>query len=170
MKTLSNLVVRFAGKEDIPTIQQIAYNTWPATFGEILSEEQIQFMLNMMYGTASLEEQFTTKGHRFLLVFDNETPIGFSSFEHLSNSGKTKLHKLYVLPQAQGKGSGKMLLNAVISEALQISHHTLSLNVNKYNPAVEFYKQLNFKIVREEVIPIGKGYVMDDFVMEKKLE
>jgi hypothetical protein len=43
------------------------------------------------------------------------------------------------------------------------------LNVNKYNSAQDFYKKLGFCIDYEEVIDIGNGYVMDDYVMEKEL-
>jgi len=40
------------------------------------------------------------------------------------------------------------------------------LNVNRFNPAVSFYEKYGFKIIKEEVIDIGNGYVMDDYVME----
>jgi ribosomal protein S18 acetylase RimI-like enzyme len=42
----------------------------------------------------------------------------------------------------------------------------LELNVNKYNPALGFYKKLGFSVISEEVIEIGEGYVMDDYIME----
>ena len=45
----------------------------------------------------------------------------------------------------------------------------LELNVNKYNSAIAFYKKKNFRIIKEELIDIGEGYVMDDYVMRKAL-
>ncbi|WP_257790841.1 hypothetical protein [Flavobacterium columnare] len=41
--------------------------------------------------------------------------------------------------------------------------------MNKYNKAFYFYKKIGFEIIEEEVIQLGKGYVMDDFVLEKKI-
>jgi ribosomal protein S18 acetylase RimI-like enzyme len=41
----------------------------------------------------------------------------------------------------------------------------LFLNVNKDNPAIEFYKRFGLEITSSEVIEIGQGYVMDDYVM-----
>jgi ribosomal protein S18 acetylase RimI-like enzyme len=38
------------------------------------------------------------------------------------------------------------------------------LNVNRYNPAKDFYEKLGFKIILEEDIPIGQ-YWMNDYVM-----
>jgi ribosomal protein S18 acetylase RimI-like enzyme len=45
----------------------------------------------------------------------------------------------------------------------------LFLNVNKYNSAIQFYHKIGFEIAKEEVIDIGNGFVMDDYVMEKQL-
>ena len=45
----------------------------------------------------------------------------------------------------------------------------LELNVNKNNPAIHFYKKLDFVISRQEVIDIGNGFVMDDYVMTRIL-
>ena len=46
---------------------------------------------------------------------------------------------------------------------------TINLNVNRFNKAVDFYKNKGFQIVKEETIDIGKGYLMEDFVMELEL-
>jgi diamine N-acetyltransferase len=167
---LETLVIKLASKKEIPIIQQIAQKTWPPTFKGILSRDQIEYMLDLMYGTESLEEQMTNKNHCFILATENNKALGFSSFEINNQGNKTKIHKLYVLPNAQGKGCGKLLLKAIVSEALNKGNEAILLNVNKYNEAVNFYKKLDFEIVKEEVIPIGKGYVMDDYVMEKKLQ
>jgi hypothetical protein len=59
-------MVRIATLDDIPAIQQIAYKTWPSTYGGIISEEQIKYMLDLMYSTESLVQQMS-KGHQFYL-------------------------------------------------------------------------------------------------------
>jgi hypothetical protein len=45
----------------------------------------------------------------------------------------------------------------------------LHLNVNRFNPSVEFYKHLGFKVVAEEDIDIGRDYFMEDYIMELNL-
>jgi hypothetical protein len=46
----------------------------------------------------------------------------------------------------------------------------MRLNVNKYNQrAIAVYQKKGFVQVAAEVVPIGGGYVMDDYVMEKLL-
>ena len=155
---------------DLHQIQTIAYQTWPVTFKNILSDEQIKYMLEMMYSTDSLTNQIQDKHHVFLLAKDNKGFTCFTSYEcNYKGSKSTKIHKIYILPEQQGKGIGKSLLNKVGEIAIKNSNPALLLNVNRQNTATDFYQKYGFKIVAEENIPIGNGFLMEDYVMEKLL-
>jgi diamine N-acetyltransferase len=88
---------------DIPVIQEIAYKTWPITFANILSKEQIEYMLNMMYSTESLSKQM--KGNApFILAKDGDNYLGFASYQHHYNeSTNTRLHKIICYPMHKVK-------------------------------------------------------------------
>jgi ribosomal protein S18 acetylase RimI-like enzyme len=45
----------------------------------------------------------------------------------------------------------------------------LQLQVNRQNKAKGFYEKAGFTILEEIKLDIGGGFVMDDYVMEKKL-
>jgi len=153
---------------DLPLIRQIAYKTWPPTYGHILSSAQLDFMLESFYSDDTLLKNMTEKGHYFLLLKENEDWMGFASYEHHYNGTNiTRLHKLYLLPEAQGKGAGKQLLEAVECAARQSHSVAVSLNVNRFNKAKEFYLKCGFEIVGEENLEIGHGYLMEDYKMEK---
>lgn len=164
----STVRIEPATPSDIPAIQQIAHATWPTTFGGILSDEQIAYMLDWMYSTESLREQFA-RGCQFLLLWDGETPGGFAGFE-ASEKGGFKLHKLYVLPAKQKSGYGQSLLDEVISMVKTAGGKYLDLNVNRNNAARFFYEKLGFFVLREEDNYIGRGYWMNDFVMRKIIQ
>ena len=154
---------------DIPVIQEIAKRTWPITFQNILSESQIDYMLEMMYSPQALTEQMQEKNHVFLLAKEMENSVGYISYQLEYTPGNTKIHKIYVLPNTQGKGIGKLLIDEVLKIAKQKKQSSLTLNVNRDNRAIRFYKHLDFKIVGEENIPIGNGFLMEDYIMEKAL-
>jgi ribosomal protein S18 acetylase RimI-like enzyme len=162
--------IRTIDAEELPKVQQIAHQTWPDTFGKILSPDQITYMLKLMYSLEELNSQLE-KGVTFLLATDEKTELGFAGFElDYSESSKAKLHKLYLLPSAQGKGLGKKLILNVADRARESGQKSLLLNVNKYNQsAIEFYIRMGFAEIYKEVIDIGHGYVMDDLVMEMEL-
>ncbi len=162
--------LRLLAKEELMLIQRIAHQTWPSTFAGLLSEAQIDYMLNWMYALPMLESQ-VEQGHGFLVAEAEGNAIGFAGYElnHLAGS-MSKLHKLYLLPSSQGKGVGKALLLEVVKSSREAGQKSLVLNVNKYNKkAIDFYLAMGFVTIRQEVNDIGQGYVMDDDVMELSL-
>jgi len=156
--------IKQATINDVPIIQQIAYKTWPNTYGAILSEAQINYMLQLMYNTSELEHQIQS-GYQYLLAGNENEIIGFTAFNEISPQA-FKLQKLYVLPEAQGTGLGKLLLNHIIQEIKSKGAVSLILNVNRHNNALSFYTKMGFQIIREEDNDIGNGYFMNDYVMQ----
>src|SRR5690606_734742 len=156
--------------KDIPTIREIAHITWYPTFRDILSQEQIEYMLEMMYSEKALKEQIEVRNHQFFLAKEDEKTLGYLSVEVGYNQQPvTKIHKIYILPDLQGKGIGKLLMQKAEQVALENQNAILSLNVNRFNKAMKFYESLGFVNTKTEDIDIGNGYLMEDFVMEKNL-
>jgi GNAT superfamily N-acetyltransferase len=160
------LSIRLAGLDDINTIGFLAQQIWPPTYKDILSPEQLQYMLDLFYSPSSLRRQIVKDKHQFLLLEEEDEPIGFASWSATAEAGVWKLHKLYVMPGRQGKGLGKTMLNFIYEEIRPQGARILRLNVNRHNQARQFYGKLGFEIVREEDVPIGKNYYMNDYVME----
>jgi ribosomal protein S18 acetylase RimI-like enzyme len=159
------------GSEGIPRIHGLSHLIWPETYRHILTEEQISYMLEMMYSKTALETQISQKGHQFILAMENEEAAGFASYglKSTANHGDYRLHKLYVMPGLQGKGVGKKLIQYIVDDIMPIGGKKIELNVNKLNPAKGFYEKAGFHITGEEKTGIGGGFFMDDFVMETLL-
>ncbi|MDR2285742.1 MAG: GNAT family N-acetyltransferase [Sphingobacterium sp.] len=156
-----------ASLRDIPAIQSLAAEIWPITFKDILSQEQISYMMDFMYSDHALTQQIEKQDHQFLLAQKEKNNIGYLSFElNYKSDTKTKIHKIYLLPATQGQGVGKRMFEEVTRIALQHGNNTLSLNVNRDNSAVDFYKRIGFHITGEENIAIGNGFLMEDYIME----
>lgn len=154
--------------DKLAIVQSIAQTTWPVTYGEILSNEQIDYMFDMMYSIDSLKLQAKNKNTHFILAKQENDYLGFASFEfNATENTETKIHKIYILPSAQGKGIGKTIIDYISKEASKQKNNELVLNVNKYNNAIHFYTKLGFSISEEVVIDIGNGYIMDDYIMKK---
>ena len=160
------MITRIATIADVQRIREIAEITWPVTYSDIITSEQIDFMLNWMYDISTISNAINSSNQDFIVLINEGKTIGFSGIEHnYENQFITRIHKLYVLPDKQGLGCGKALLNFVISEAKKNASTLLHLNVNKQNPAVQFYVKCGFEIEKEVVLDIGNGFVMDDYIM-----
>lgn len=150
----------------LPIIIELTKKIWPVAYGTILSKAQLDFMIQKFYNETALQE-LMQKGHVFYLAQDEkENYVGFVSYEINSVPDKTKIHKIYVLPETQGTGLGRQFFELVKEQAKVNNQKAIFLNVNKYNNALHFYTKLGFSIVNGEVIDIGEGYVMDDYIME----
>ncbi|MEX6688027.1 GNAT family N-acetyltransferase [Danxiaibacter flavus] len=162
--------IRKATTDDIPAIQQIAKDTWPDTYSGIISQEQIDYMLNLMYNTQTLTEQMSGD-HHFFIAEQEDKPIGFAGCSPYSSLSpqRWKLHKLYVLPTIQRSGAGKALSEAVVDVAKTNGATELVLNVNKNNPAYTYYLKHGFTVLENMILDIGNGYVMDDYVLIKQI-
>ena len=158
------------GSEGIPIIQGLSQLIWPITYRQILPEEQISYMLEMMYSLESLTDQINQKKHQFIIAYDEYKPVAFSSYGPKPETDDVfRLHKLYILPGLQGKGIGKMMIDFIIDEIKDTGNQLLELNVNKQNPAIGFYLKLGFNIIREENIEIGGRFFVDDYIMTMPL-
>lgn len=161
--------IKKAEINDLAIISKLAYEIWPIAYGKIVKKDQLEYMLDMMYSISSLEHQYKTLKHHFILVFENKTPVAFASFSPHEDSMVYHLNKIYVLPGQQGKNIGREMIRYVSEEIKKEGATCLQLNVNRYNTALHFYEKQGFKIIRNEDIDIGNGYFMNDYVMELRL-
>jgi GNAT superfamily N-acetyltransferase len=161
--------VRIALKEDLPLIREMAMLIFPSTYQDIVEEGQVEYMMNLIYSPAALLEQ-QEAGQIFLIIYSEGKAAGFASYTQLNTDGDFKLNKIYLDQRLHGRGLGRRLLNDVISRVKSSGGKALQLNVNRYNKARGFYENMGFSVVREDLIDIGQGYFMDDFVLSLKLK
>lgn len=154
---------------DIELIRELAEKSWNAAYSDILSKEQIEYMLNEMYSEKEISAHLQNPNYQYHIIFNDEIPVGFMGFEFHYEEKTTKLHRIYLLPESKGKGIGKIAMNFLKEIVAKSSDKRIILNVNKDNVAKKIYESQGFKVYEEGVFDIGNGYVMDDYLMEFKL-
>ena len=153
----------------MPIISNLAELIWPQTYSEYINEEQLRYMLDLMYNQGELISQLQ-QGYTFLIAEDGLKDVGFACSSLIDAETKTyKLHKLYVLPEMHGKGVGKILINEIKNLAERNGGKFLQLNVNRNNKAKDFYLKGGFKIKETVDVNIGNGFFMNDYVMELEI-
>ncbi len=153
-----------ATEKDIPVIHELANAIWWPTYRPILSEEQISFMLENMYSENALAGQMND-GIQFVLCKDENKDVAFAGYSiELQDNPMLRIHKIYVLPSQQGKGTGKQLIQHLTQIARMLELPKVELNVNRANPALGFYQKMGFETVERVDIPYHQ-FVLNDFVM-----
>jgi len=170
-------MIRKADISDIPAIRAMAEVVFRDTYRDILSADQMEYMMDWMYSSESLHSQMSG-GHVFFIE-DGEgyvsiRPDGSITDGTLPNGARVfHLEKLYVMPQARGKGLGRCLFETAVAYAGQCcggSPILIELNVNRYNPSKSFYERMGMSVSRQGDFPIGQGYFMNDYIMTMMVE
>jgi ribosomal protein S18 acetylase RimI-like enzyme len=161
--------IRIAEEEDLWLVRELADQIFPVTYQDIVKARQIEYMMDLFYSPEALVNQLDA-GQIFLLLYYEENPVGYASYTPLQGAEDFKLNKIYIDNRIQGKGLGKYLLFDIISRVKAGGGLNLQLNVNRNNTAVGFYENMGFSIMKEELLDIGGGHFMDDYVMELCLE
>ena len=175
---------RRATTDDIELIRSIAKVAFPATYSTIISAEQIDYMMEWMYSAKKLQQEISGNITYLLAEVDGRT-VGYLSFgpdegaedcaaAALSAAAPGQgrlfhLHKIYLLPEAQGGGNGKRLFMAGEREMRLAGATAFELNVNRGNPALGFYRHLGMQLSRSGDFDIGGGFFMNDHIMRKEL-
>jgi diamine N-acetyltransferase len=157
-----------ATENDIPLIQDLARRSWENAYAEILSREQMEYMLNTMYSQEEISNHMQNPDYHYYLILDenNNSFEGFIGYEHGYEDGTTKLHRIYLVPESKGKGFGKMALDFLKEKVEESGDKRIILNVNKENSAKKFYEFQGFRVYNELILDIGNNFVMDDYQME----
>lgn len=158
--------IRKATLEDIEMIIRLAWIVFPHTYKEILSPEQMEYMMDWMYSPENLHKQMTEDGHIYYLAFEGDEPAGYLSIQP-EGEHTYHLQKIYVLPSFQGKKLGKLLFEQAIKAIKELHPEPcqMRLNVNRQNKALTFYEKMGMKKVDEGDFHIGNGYYMNDYIM-----
>ena len=154
--------------EDIPTIQALASIIWKEAYREMLSEDQIRYMLEMMYSEDVLIRELSNSVV-WDLIFDGGTACGFLSYA-LAQDKSVKLSKIYIKESSRGKKIVEHAIARVVRYASANERDYVFLTVNKNNKrAIRAYEKNGFVIVSSVVTDIGGGFVMDDYVMRREV-
>lgn len=159
-------ILRKADVADCTLINKLAREVFPATYHDIISVDQIEFMMDWMYSPENIRKQMEEEGHMYFIAYEECEAAGYMSIQQQGDD-LFHLQKIYVLPYFQKAHCGSFLFREAIKYIKSI-HPTpclLELNVNRNNKALDFYQHMGMKKLREGDFEIGNGFYMNDYIM-----
>ncbi|MBV1911139.1 MAG: GNAT family N-acetyltransferase [Kangiellaceae bacterium] len=149
----------------IPTIVALAEEIWHEHYTPIIGAEQVFYMLDKFQSEQAVTAQIND-GYEYFEVNFEEELMGYFSLQ-LRKNDSLFISKFYLAKSARGKRLGSAMFKHIETLAIEQKCKTIDLTVNKYNPAYEVYLKLGFSNVGSIEVDIGKGYIMDDYLMQK---
>jgi len=165
------MIIREAILQDIPKIAQLAKVTYIVTFGQTMSEDE----LNEALKVRSEKYFYTIFGRDIILVVkNNKDLVGFIQFGEpsykkiVTNDNDIELKKIYVEKNHQGQGIGKSLMEAMFKHNRLIKIQNIYLDVfAKNKQAIGLYRKYGFQIVGKIPFIVGDKTVGYDLLMKK---
>jgi GNAT superfamily N-acetyltransferase len=164
------ITIRQASKEDIALIRDLAQIIFPHTYGKMLSQEQVDYMMDWMYSPENLASGLDSGQEYFIVEEEGEAVsyAGISPQAYDPDGTKVfELMRLYILPEHQKTGLGKLLFKHVCDHIRSkgFKKCRMMLHVNRENPAVRFYLHQGMRILYSKDFDIGNNFRMNDHIM-----
>ncbi len=160
-------IVQAKTLEHLQEIEALAKIIWTEHYTPIIGAEQVSYMLNKFQTVKAMEDQLKN-GYSYFMILNNRACIGY--FSYTVEERLLFLSKLYILKNMRGHGLGRIAISFIVNQARKLDLDKLRLTVNKNNvDSIQAYIKLGFEIKGTIVQDIGKGFVMDDYVLEKNL-
>jgi len=164
------ITIRQATKEDIALIRDLAEIIFPYTYKKILSPEQVDYMMEWMYSPNNLAAGLDSGQEYFIVEVEREAVsyAGIAPQEDDPDGTKVfELMRLYILPEYQKTGLGKLLFEHVCDHIRSkgFAKCRMMLHVNRENPAVQFYLHQGMRILYSKDFDIGNNFWMTDHIM-----
>lgn len=162
-------------ERDFAALRDLAVAIWRSHYAGMIPAAQIEYMLAGRFADAALQAQMRATDAWLELLRVAGRPVGYCASVCAGRYGDEgsaalKLAQLYVHQSYRGLGLGRRMLDHVERRGRQLGRPLLFLQVNKRNTsAIGFYEAAGFTIAHEAVFDIGSGFVMDDYVMEKRV-
>jgi len=155
----------------IASLAKIADIVWHETYDPLIETAQVDYMVEQFQSEQAVKKQMETAGYRYFMVRRGGKDIGFTGVvPYYAKPDELFLSKAYVLNEARGCGAFGRIMEQVTGLARELGLTGIWLTVNKQNRhAQAVYRHYGFEIAEEKCTDIGKGYVMDDYVMRLAL-
>jgi len=162
-------IVDVHSSKDIEVVANLAKEIWSEHFTPIIGQAQVSYMLEKFQSREAILQQ-VENGSIYLLVQHNSQNVGYAGLIPDSKNSSLQLSKFYLRKSVRGQGLARELMYFIETLCKKQKITRIWLTVNRHNtPPIAAYKKMNFITTDEIVQDIGSGYVMDDFIMEKKL-
>lgn len=154
--------------KDIQQLACLASEIWHEYWVEILSKEQIDYMVDKFQSEQAIQKQIAEENYTYFYLEKDNNIAGYTGLS--KKDSYLFLSKLYIKKEFRHQGLGTLTFEFIKNFAKENNYSKIVLTVNKYNKnTIKAYKKWNFKQVDSVITDIGNGFVMDDYIMEYKV-
>ncbi len=164
--------VKVCTGKDCHCVAVLAKEIWFEHYIPIIGRSQVEYMVSKFQSAEAVDRQIKEEGFQYFLMKDAAGGlVGYFAIIPRSDRGELVLSKLYVKLHERNKGWGRAALEFIERTAEELGLGTITLTVNKNNTgSIKAYLNMGFVQSDSVVADIGNGFVMDDYLMSKRVQ
>lgn len=152
--------------EQVEAIYPLVASIWLEVFVPIIGDQQVAYMLETYQSAEAIRQDILSGTNYFILLVGSQV-VGYTAFKETQQ--EIFISKLYIQANYRGQGYMSEIFDWY-EECGRQKKKKLRLTVNKENQrAISVYEHRNFACVGKQTVPIGEGFVMDDYIFEKNV-
>lgn len=171
MNVVFEPVTTAEGRAQLADMAAIIWNEyWPP----IIGQAQVDYMVENFQSLAAIERDIAEHAYEYWFIVaeedDERRVAGYTGGHVEPETNRFFISKIYLLAAERGHGFASKTIRFYEQLCEERGLGAMYLTVNKHNElAIRAYAGKGFKTIDSVETDIGCGFIMDDFIMEKKL-
>ena len=147
---------------------QIWGEYWPALIGEA----QTRYMVEQFQSLSAIRRDMAEHAYEYWFVMDGDgRTCGYTGGHVEPETNRFFISKIYLKASERGRHLASDVVAHYVALCRERGLDAMYLTVNKYNElGIRCYRGHGFEVIDAVETSIGEGFVMDDYIMEKKLQ
>lgn len=158
--------------EDRACLAALADEIWHEYWPALIGDAQTDYMVDRFQSQEAIERDMREHAYEYWLLRadDDGRIVGYTGGHVEPETNRFFISKIYLRAEERGHGFASQTIRFYEELARTRQLDALYLTVNKHNDlAIRAYVGKGFETVDSVETDIGDGFIMDDYIMEKKV-
>ena len=160
-----------ATEEELDELAALAEAIWSEYWPPLIGADQTRYMIEQFQSRAAIARDMAEHQYEYWFVraADDGRVVGYTGGHVEPETNRFFISKIYLKPEERGKHFASAVVRFYVELCRARGLDAMYLTVNKGNTlGIRAYEGNGFTTIDAVATPIGSGFVMDDYIMEKR--
>lgn len=158
--------------QDVPALAELAAEIWFEYWPALIGADQTAYMVERFQSREAIERDMREHAYEYWFVraADDGRTVGYTGGHVEPRTNRFFISKIYLRAHERGKHFASAVVRFYEDLCRDRGLDAMYLTVNKGNElGIRAYAGTGFSTIDAVEADIGQGFVMDDYIMEKRV-
>ena len=156
---------------DQEKLAELATQIWGEYWPALIGEAQTRYMVEQFQSLDAIRRDMAEHAYEYWFVEDEDgETCGYTGGHVEPETNRFFISKIYLKAEARGRHLAADIVTFYVGLCRERGLDAMYLTVNKHNElGIRCYRGHGFDVIDATETSIGEGFVMDDYIMEKRV-